>query len=95
MVSRKEVGVGTSVATAGDGAGVAVVTETDGDETCSGARVGEGKLVANSADKGDGATVGSGAVDGAAAEQAKPATAVNVNINVKKRIFKIWYGLQK
>ena len=95
MVFRKEVGVGTSVAAAGDGAGVAVVTETDGDETCSEARVDEGKLVANSADKGDGATVGSGGAVGAAAEQAKPATAVNASINVKRRIFKIWYGLQK
>jgi len=83
------------VAAAGDGAGVAVATEMDWGETFPGARVGEGKLVANASDKGDGTTVGSGPAVGAAAEQAKAPTAANVKIKAENRIFKIWYGLPK
>ncbi len=95
MDSGKGVVAGTSVAAAGEGAGVAMVRETDGDETFSGAWVGEGKLVAVLADEGDEATVGSGGDVGTVPEHADPTTAANAKIDAENRIFKIWYGLLK
>ena len=81
------------MAVAGDGAGVAVVRETDWGETFSGAWVGEGKLVAGLVDKGDEATVGSGGVVGAVPEHADPTVATTTRINTGNRFFKIWTGL--
>ena len=87
--SGKDVGVGSGVAVAGDGAGVAVVRETDWGETFSAAWVGEGKLVAGLVDKGDEATVGSGGVVGAVPEHADPTAATTTRINTGNRFFKI------
>ena len=93
MGSGKDVGVGSSVAAASDGAGVAVTGETDGDEAFSGAWVGEGKLVADLVDKGDEVTVGSGGVAGTVPEHANPTAATTTRINTGNRFFKIWNDL--
>jgi len=87
--------VGVSVAAAGDGAGVAVAGEMDGDEAFSWDRVGEGELVAATAGEGGGATVGDGLVVGTAAEQAKPTTAATPRIRAENRFFTIGDGLLK
>ena len=93
MVSREVVGVGISVAAAGDGTGVAVVRETDWGGTFSGAWVGEGKLVADLVDKGDEVTVGSGGIVGRVPEHADSTAATTTRINTGNRFFKIWDGL--
>jgi hypothetical protein len=91
--SGKDVGVGSGVAVAGDGAGVAVVRETDWGETFSGAWIGEGKLVADLVGKGDEATVGSGGVVGTVPNHAVPTAATTTRINTGNRFIKIWDGL--